>query len=167
MRSSGKTVLVSAASLLGTAAVLAFAIPALAEKAVMSDHHKAHMEAVDTDGDGKISKAEAEAARDELFKSADADGNGSVNFDEFLVMEEKRRQMKLKRRFERSDKNGDGTLSSDEIGARRDSHFARMDRDGDGEISEEERKEAHKRMGRHHWRGHGRHGAEGNGPDED
>lgn len=174
MRSSRKTALVGAVSLLGTAAVLMIAVPASAEKgammehhmAQMIEHHKAHMAKVDTDGDGKVSKTEAEAARKEHFKSADMDGNGSVSFDEFEAMAERRRQMKLKSKFERSDKNGDGVLTSEELGSHRDGHFEKMDKNGDGEISEDERKAAHKRGGKHrrHWfKGHG---DADHGPDE-
>lgn len=167
MRSSGKTALVGAVSLLGTAAVLAFAVPASAEKGAMMGHHKAHLAEVDTDGDGKISKTEVEAAHKAHFKSADMDSNGSVSLEEFEAMDERRRQMKLKRKFERSDKNGDGVLSSEELGSRRDGHFEKMDKNGDGEISADERKAAHKKGGKHlrHWfKGH--RDAD-HGPDED
>lgn len=165
MRSSKRTALLGVVSLLGTAAVLTFAVPASAEKGTMMERHKGYMEKVDTDGNGKISKAEAEAARETHFKSADADGNGSVSLEEFLAMEERRRQMKLKRRFERSDKNGDGVLTSDELEPRHGGHFEKMDKDGDGEISEEERKAAHTMMGKHrrHWF---KGDARDHGPDE-
>lgn len=148
-KSARKTALVGAASLVGGLALFALGAPAIAEKTGMMDRHKAHLEAVDTDGNGKISKAEADAAREKKFKEADLDGNGSVSLEEYEALAEKRRQMKLKRRFERSDTDGNGTLSSDELGSRRASHFERMDKDGDGEISEEERKGMHKKMHRH------------------
>ena len=144
-----KTTLLGAASLVAGATLFAFAAPAIAEKSGMKDRHKAHLEEVDTDKNGRISKAEADAARDRHFKEADADGNGSVSFEEFQAMTEKRREMMLKRRFERSDKNNDGVLTGDELGGRHADHFERMDKNGDGEISEEERKEAHKKMGKH------------------
>lgn len=152
-KSIRKTALVGAASLVGGLAIFALGAPAMAGKGGMMDHHKARLEAVDTDGNGKISKAEADAARDRKFKEADLNGDGSVSFEEFQAMAEKRRQMRLKRRFERSDKDGNGTLSSDELGSRHASHFERMDKDGDGEISAEERKAGHKKMRRHFRRG--------------
>lgn len=167
MRSSKKTALVGVAGLLGTVAVLTFAVPASAEKGAMMERHKAHLAEVDTDGNGKVSKAEAEAAREAHFKSADVDGNGSVSLEEFEAMSERRRKMKLKHKFERSDKNNDGVLTSDELGSRRGGHFEKMDTDGDGEISRDERKAAHKMMGKHrrHWfKGHG---PQDDGPEED
>lgn len=167
MRSSKKTVLVGVASFLGTAAMLAFAVPASAEKGAMTERHKAHLAKVDTDGNGKISKAEAEAAREAHFKSADVDGNGSVSLEEFEAMAERRRKMMLKRKFERSDKNNDGVLTSDELGSRRGGHFEKMDKDGDGEISEDERKAAHKMMGKHHRRWFKGHRSHDHGPRED
>lgn len=150
-----KTALVGAASLVGGLVIFALGAPAIAEKTGMMDRHKAHLEAADTDGDGKISKAEADAASEKKFREADLDGNGSVSFEEFQALAEKRRLMKLKHRFERSDKDGNGTLSSDELGSRHSSRFERMDTDGDGEISEEEREAAHKKMRKHRKHGMG------------
>lgn len=147
--SNRKTALLGAASLVAGASLFAFAAPAMAEKNGMMDRHKAHLEEVDTDKNGKISRAEADAARDKHFTEADADGDGSVSFEEFQAMAEKHRQMMLKRRFERSDKNNDGVLTGDELGGRFADHFERMDKNGDGEISAEERKKAHKKMRKH------------------
>lgn len=155
--SNRKAALLGAASLVAGAALFAFAVPAIAEKSGMMDRHKAHLEEVDTDKNGKISKAEADAARDRHFTEADANGDGSVSFEEFQVMTEKRRQMKLKHRFERSDKNNDGVLTGDELGGRFADHFERLDKNGDGEISEEERKKAHKKMRKHRMHDMGDH----------
>lgn len=157
MRSSRKPVLAGIVGLLGTTAFVAFTVPASAGKGTMIERHKTHMTEVDTDGDGKVSKAEAEAAREAHFKTADLDGNGTVSFEEFEAMAERRLQMKLKRRFKRSDKNGDGVLTSEELETHRGGHFDKIDKDGDGEISEEERKAAHKMMRKHKRHGHRDH----------
>lgn len=146
MRSSKRAALFGAVTLLGTAAVLTFTVPASAEKGAMTERHKEHMEKIDTDGNGKVSKAEAKAAREAHFKTADMDGNGSVSLEEFEAMAERRRQMKLKHKFERSDKNGDGVLTADEMESGRSGHFEKMGK--------------HRR----HWfKGHG---PQDHGPDE-
>lgn len=146
---TGKKVLLGTASLVAGAALFALAAPAIAGKGDMMGHHKARLEAVDTDGNGKISKAEADAARDKHFGEADADGNGSVSYEEFQAMSEKHHKMMVKHKFERADENDDGVLTADELGGRLTDHFERMDTNGDGEISEKERKAAHKKMRKH------------------
>lgn len=148
----GKRAIVGAAGLLGGVAMLLAVGPAMAEKGKTMERHKAHLEELDTNKDGKISRDEVKAAHDARFNSVDTDGNGSVSLEEFQAAEERRKQMRLQRKFERADKNGDGVLTSDELDSRRDGHFDKIDKNGDGEISAKERKAAHKMMGKH--RGH-------------
>ena len=156
-KSGRKAALLGAVSLVAGATVFAFAAPAIAEKGGMMGRHKAHLEEIDTDKNGKISKAEANAAREKHFMEADADGNGSVSFEEFQTMTEKRRKLRLKHKFERSDKNNDGVLTADELGGRHADLFERMDTNGDGEVSKEERRKAHKKMRKHRMHNRGDH----------
>lgn len=156
-KSLRKTALVGAASLVGGLALFALGAPAIAEKSGMMDGHKARLEKMDTDGNGKISKAEAEAAGAAHFAEFDSDGNGSVSFEEFQAQADKHHKMMLKHRFEKADKNNDGVLTADELGGRFANRFDKMDTDGDGEISSEERKNAHKMMRKHHKHDRGDH----------
>lgn len=107
-KSIRKTALVGAASLVGGLAIFALGTPAVAERGDHRGHHKAHLEAADTNGDGKVSKAEADAVKQKRFKETDLDGDGSVSFEEFEAMAEKRRQMKMKRRLKRPTRTATG-----------------------------------------------------------
>ncbi|MDF1748068.1 MAG: EF-hand domain-containing protein [Alphaproteobacteria bacterium] len=88
---------------------------------------------MDTNNDGSITKAEAQAFRDAKFAAADANGDGAITpkemGDAVQVM-----------RFNHLDKNGDGAITQEEfltankgIG-RGFKHFSRMDQDGSGRI---------------------------------
>lgn len=73
------------------------------------------MMAADTDGDGRISKAEAEAmgrgGGERIFDRADANHDGILDKAEI--------QAALARRFQRMDANGDGVVTAEERAARR------------------------------------------------
>jgi Ca2+-binding EF-hand superfamily protein len=108
-------------------------------------HKQAIFGMMDADGDGKITRAEADAYRDDRMAKFDTDGNGSLNPDEYIaMMEDFRRQMMLVK-FNRSDADGDGVLSKDEVGSRADRMFQHMDRNDDGVIEQDEMK----RRGKH------------------
>jgi len=109
-------------------------------------HMGAMFAMVDADSDGKITRAEVDAFRDGRMAKFDTDSDGSLNPDEYVgMMEDFRRQMML-RHFQRSDADGDGMLSKDEMGSRIDRMFSRMDRNDDGMIEADEMG----RRGRHH-----------------
>ncbi|MAS86466.1 MAG: calcium-binding protein [Micavibrio sp.] len=82
-----------------SAFVITAAIPAVA----MADMHKGnhYMEKVDTNKDGKISKAESQAAHDARFEKMDTDGDGFVTKEEGEAakakMKEKWKEMKDKK----------------------------------------------------------------------
>ena len=109
----------------------------------MSEHGRGgHMSAmvgmIDTDADGKITRAEADAFRDAHLKQFDANADGVLNGDEYIAMlEDFRRQMMLTR-FKKADADGDGALSKDELGNRMDWMFAHLDRNDDGVIEADE-----------------------------
>jgi hypothetical protein len=110
-------------------------------------HMSAILGMVDADKDGKVTRAEADAFRDAQFAKFDADGNGSLDDNEYLaLMEDFRRQMMLTR-FKRYDTDGNGVISKDEMSGRIGKMFTRMDRNDDGVIEADE-------MGRKHHRGH-------------
>lgn len=138
-------------------------------------------DAFDTDGDGKITAAEIEAARAARFAEADTDGDGFLSPDEIAaeadrMREERRAERRAARQAEmirRLDTNEDGKLSAEEMAqagpgtAMFDRMVERLDADDDGALSREEVAEAgaHRRDrdgGREHRRdgGHGRgHGS--------
>lgn len=112
------------------------------------------MKAADADGDGRISRAEADAQRGKMFSELDEDGDGAISRDLFVskktdrIMKRMSREHVEKRvghRFDKIDQDGDRSLSLGEFNSRGQSHFDRMDRDSDGYISQGE----HPRRGRH------------------
>lgn len=96
-----RTLLLSAMSI----AVLGLSAPAFADHHMdKKDMHKKMekhmMEKIDTNKDGKISKAEFDAHHEEKFKKMDADGDGFVTKEEkkdaYKKMKEKRGDLKKK-----------------------------------------------------------------------
>lgn len=84
--------------------------------------HERKLIADDTDGDGKVSRAE--------FLAAVKAGNGDPA-----------------KRFARIDSNGDGVLDKAEINAMPTRRFSRLDTNGDGALSPDERAAAHQKSG--------------------
>lgn len=115
----------------------------------------------DTDGDGRISRAEAEAAsaqrNAQWFDKVDSDNDGYVTTEELnqarKAWQGKRRgdmKAKMDKRFSEADVNGDGKLSLDEAQAKMPKlaeRFSALDADKDGLLSKEE-------LARGHHRGH-------------
>lgn len=122
--------------------------------------------AMDVNGDGKLSKEEikngyaeffgkslSDEEIDEMFARVDQDGNGEIEYTEFVVatMNEKHllSSNKLQTAFKMFDKDGGGSISTDEIkqvlsfGQTLDedvinSIINQVDENGDGEISYDE-----------------------------
>lgn len=122
--------------------------------------------AMDANGDGKLSKEEIKNGYaeyfgkqltddeiDEMFARVDADGNGEIDYSEFVVATMNEKSLlsnnKLHTAFKMFDKDGGGSISTDEIkqvlsfGQTLDESvvnqiIAQVDANGDGEISYEE-----------------------------
>ncbi|MEO8063402.1 MAG: EF-hand domain-containing protein [Pseudomonadota bacterium] len=102
----------------------------------------------DTDGDGRISRAEATAAGSERsgewFDKLDLNKDGYVTSDEMHQARATRRgdmKQKMEQRFKEADVNADGQLSLDEVQAkmpRLADRFATLDTDKNGQLSKEE-----------------------------
>ena len=102
----------------------------------------------DTDGDGRVSRAEAEAAGSkrstDWFDKLDLNQDGYVTQDEMRQAKETRRgEMKARfdERFKEADANNDGQLSLDEVQAkmpRMADRFSAIDKDKNGMLSREE-----------------------------
>ena len=121
---------------------------------------------MDGNGDGKLSKDEikngymtyfgknlTDEQIDDMFSQVDADGNGEIDYSEFVAatMNEKNllSNNKLQTAFKMFDKDGGGSISTDEIkqvlsfGQNLDEAVVQqiieqVDKNGDGEISYEE-----------------------------
>ncbi|MEQ9314901.1 MAG: EF-hand domain-containing protein [Henriciella sp.] len=132
-----------------------------------ADHHedgdyKSRMiEKLDTNGDGAISKAEADAAKAARFAEADANGDGGLTMAEleaFHEAERERRREEMKQRmFARADANSDGVISIDEFDLRGrggEDMFDRIDADDDGILTAEELEEMKGHHGKRRWGKH-------------
>jgi Ca2+-binding EF-hand superfamily protein len=166
----------------------AIAIPALAVGAQEMHEHmsgpisrsqveamvKEHFAKADTNGDGYIVKAEADAARDKMmadmrdrhFKMMDTNGDGSISRAEFDAHHAEGMDMggmmeggeghhrgmgmmmmgKGGGMFERADADKDGRVSLAEALAVPMAMFDKADTNKDGTVTPEERKAAHQKM---------------------
>ncbi len=87
----------------------------------------ADLTALDTDGDGTVSKAEYDAFAGFAFETMDKDGSGELSPDEvddFVVGDA----------FKMLDDDGNGSVSMSEFTAEMDGDFASADEDGDGAL---------------------------------
>jgi len=136
---------------LGLAAMLGGAATAGANDAPRSDAPRDEMRA-DTDGDGRVSRAEATAAAAERsgdwFDKLDLNKDGYLTPDELKQARETRHEHmraemkeKMEQRFKDADTNADGQLSLDEVQAkmpRLAERFAALDTDKNGQLSKDE-----------------------------
>jgi len=120
------------------------------------------LKALDTDKDGKLTKAEIEAGLAQRFPGVDA----GLTIQQFEPLYWKLHHERMVRAFQFLDRDGDGKVTSAELQAVTDGVFERMDRNGDGALSKEDRPE--RGPGRHgphgDWNGPGPHGPNGPGP---
>jgi Ca2+-binding EF-hand superfamily protein len=91
----------------------------------------------DVNGDSVISVNEIEDKRKRVFEAMDENVDGGVSFDEYENLDQRRREMILKARFQKLDLDADGILSAAEYSTYLGS-FDRMDQNGDGRVSERE-----------------------------
>ena len=128
-------------------AVALFAGTAMAGSPPTSDAPRDEMRA-DTDHDGRISRAEYDAAasqrRSDWFDKLDLNKDGYITQDEMRQARETRHgnmRARMDERFKDADTNGDGQLSLDEVQAkmpRLASRFNDLDKDKNGLLSKEE-----------------------------
>ena len=118
-----------------------------------------HWAAMDTDGDGTISKAEADAGAPrmaERFAEIDADSDGHVTKDEMHAARARFHegmQAHGQERFRSADTNGDGSIDLAEARQgmpRAAEHFGELDADSNGLLTHEELRAG---MHKHHGEG--------------
>ena len=95
-------------------------------------------ETFDSDGDGRLTQAEIDAARDRQFARFDADGDGRLTLEEYQILWMDAMRRAMVRQFQRHDSDGDATLTKEEFRERYARMIIRFDRDGDGVITLEE-----------------------------
>jgi len=98
------------------------------------------LERVDTDKDGKISKAEFDAEGSKLFAKLDENGDGKIAQNE---MPQRHWAKFGGQMFDRMDTNHDGQVTKAEFEAAGDKMFQRMDKNGDGIIEKNEMQGPH------------------------
>jgi Ca2+-binding EF-hand superfamily protein len=111
------------------------------EGAAKSDKHFAMM---DTNGDGKISRAEHAAGAKKMFTECDANKDGIVTAAEMDASMKNKGEMAMKddktsaEKIKEIDTDNDGKLTATEHDAGVEKMFGKMDTDGDGSLSKAE-----------------------------
>lgn len=98
------------------------------------------LERVDTDKDGKISKAEFDAEGSKLFAKLDENGDGKIAQSEMPQRHWARFGGQM---FDRMDADHDGKVTKAEFQAAGEKMFQRMDKNGDGIIGKDEMQKPH------------------------
>lgn len=84
-------------------------------------------DALDADGDQKITREEFRRAAEQAFRQADKNSDGVIDTQEFAAIDPANPQ-----RFKDLDVNGDGRLDKEEYKARMDKRFQQYDVNSDG-----------------------------------
>jgi Ca2+-binding EF-hand superfamily protein len=111
---------------------------------------------VDTDKDGKISKAEFDTESSDLFKRLDKNSDGKIAADEVPA----RHWGGKGPQFGMMDTDKDGKVTKAEFTAAEDKMFSKLDANGDGVITSDEMQAGH----RHHHGQDGTQTPDGNAP---
>jgi hypothetical protein len=107
----------------------------------------AEMHKIDTDGDGKVSKAEWLAYQEKVFAALDKNKTGKVDEKAFLSPSSEMatfatggyaRGLQTKAMMHKIDTDGDGSVSHDEFIAYQTKVFDMMDKDHEGTLSPRE-----------------------------
>jgi Ca2+-binding EF-hand superfamily protein len=117
-------------------------------------------ETFDANQDGTLTQAEVDQARQAQLAEFDADGNGSLDLEEYQALWLDAMRERMVDQFQAHDDDGDGMVTAEEFGERFSAIVVRLDDDGDGEVTTEELRE--RVMERRHGRGH-----RGGPPDRD
>ena len=123
-----------------------------ADHATMKAHGEERWKAADKDGNGSLSRAEADASMPHLakkFDRVDANHDGQVSHDEmqaFHATHMKHSPEEMAAHFQAADRNGDGVIDPAEAKADMPmlaEHFAEVDANHDGKVTLDEMKAHH------------------------
>ena len=92
-------------------------------------------DAVDADGDGKLTQAEIDKARNDRHAAHDADGDGSLSLEEFSGLWNETTRPLTVRAFQILDADGDAVVTRAEYDRPFAAIVERFDRDRDGGLS--------------------------------
>ncbi len=109
-------------------------------------------ERFDADGDDRVTRAEVSAFQDNLMSNHDADGNASINLQEFQAIWLEHMRPRMVDGFQRLDDDGDGEITKAELDTKLNRMLRWMDRNDDGAIDYGEIRGHRKGYGGH-WRG--------------
>ena len=98
----------------------------------------------DSDGDGKVTKAEIKANQEANLAKYDTNNDSQLSLEEYKPLWIERHNRRIVRSFQFLDANGNGQVSDAEFRRVIDWVVARMDRDEDGAISKDDFKRRHR-----------------------
>ncbi len=98
-------------------------------------HGRMFLEMFDTDGDGKVTRAEFDAKRTELFSLADTNGSGSFTLQDFGPLWLAVNEGRIVDMFQRADADGSLGITSEEAEKHMDRMMDHADRNQDGVIT--------------------------------
>ncbi|MGR3465666.1 EF-hand domain-containing protein [Limimaricola sp.] len=97
------------------------------------------MTEADTDGDGRLTRAEFDSFRAAQVEGADASGDGALNLEEFETLFNAFIRERMVDAFQMLDADGDGEIAPEELDRSVNGMFDRMDRNGDDAIDRDDR----------------------------
>ena len=97
-------------------------------------------DAIDGDGDGKLTQAEIDKARNDRHAAHDADGDGNLSLEEFAGLWHETVRPLTVRAFQMLDTDGDAVVTRAEYDRPLTGIVERLDRDRDGGLSLRDRR---------------------------
>ena len=105
------------------------------------------LNSIDADGDGKLTQAEIDKARNDRHATHDADADGNLGLEEFAGLWHETTHPLTVRAFQMLDTDGDAVVTRAEYDRPLAGIVERLDRNGDGALSPDDKR--HYRHGDH------------------